>query len=272
MASKNLVVMPFGRKSLRSPWLTDTVERDFDVVLLCYHDMPGDPHVGHTGLTAFQLNDFKWWMIADLFERAAPDLLTRYDNFYFIDDDIETDKQAINFLFDCFERAPVRLAQPALTRDSFMSWKALRAQPLSGHRYVSSVELMCPLMKRDALQALLPIFKVTKSGWGVDLLWGQQMLDKFGPDQISVFDVVKVRHGRPVGKGELYDKLDTTAKAEEDFVRSTYGLAEFKIRQTGSLKNAFPARFMSWLVYQQRKFQQRRFQPRGLEPRYSEPV
>ena len=253
MAAKNLVLMPFGRKSLRSDWLTDTAGRDFDVVLLCYHDMPDDPLLTDPALTAYQLNDFKWWMIADLFERAAPGLLAQYDHFYFIDDDIETGKEDINVLFDCFARAPFGLAQPALTRDSFMSWKALRAQPLSGHRYVSTVELMCPLMKRDVLRALLPIFKVTKSGWGVDLLWGQQVLDKFGPDQIGVFDIVKVRHGRPVGKGELYDKLDTTAKTEEDFVRTTYGLEQFKIRQTASLKNTFPARIMSWLVYQQRK-------------------
>lgn len=250
---RNLLIMPFGRKSLRSAWLTDAAGRNFDVVLLCYHEMPDDPCVSHPALTSYQLNDFKWWMIADLFERAAPRLMAQYDQFYFIDDDIETDKQAINFLFDCFERSPFGLAQPALTSDSFMSWKALRAQALSGHRYVSTVELMCPLMKRDVLAALLPIFKLTKSGWGVDLLWGQQVLDKFGPDRIGVFDVVQVRHGRPVGKGELYDKLDTAAKTEEDFVRTTYKLEHFKIRQTGTLKNAFPARLLSWLAYRRRR-------------------
>jgi hypothetical protein len=250
--ARNLVVMPFGRKSLRSTWLTDTANRHFDVVLLCYHEQPHDPVATHPALTAYQLNDFKWWMIADLFNEAAPDLMARYDNFYFIDDDIETDKEAINFLFECFERSPFGLAQPALTHDSFMSWKALRRQALSGHRYVSTVELMCPLMKRSVLQALLPIFKLTKSGWGVDLLWGQQVLDKFGPDQIGVFDIVQVRHGRPVGKGELYEKLDTGAKAEEDFVRSTYKLEHFKIRQTGTWKNLFPMRLASWFSYRRR--------------------
>ncbi len=253
MKSKNLVVMPFGRKSLRSDWLTDTEGRDFDVVLMCYHDMPGDPHVNHPALKSYQLNDFKWWMIADLFERDAPELLAQYENFYFIDDDIETDKRAINYLFDCFERSPFRLAQPALTRDSFMSWKALRVKLLSGHRYVSTVELMCPLMTRDVVQALLPIFKLTKSGWGVDLLWGRQVDEKFGPNRIGVFDVVQVRHGRPVGKGELYDKLDTSARAELEFVRNQYGLQGVKIRQLLSWKNSFPARLMSWFAYQKQK-------------------
>ena len=249
MKSRNLVIMPFGRKSLRSDWLLDTVQRNFDVVLLCYHDMPGDPHVGHPSLTAYQLNDFKWWMIADLFERAAPELATRYEQFYFIDDDIETDKQSINYLFDCFARSPFVLAQPGLTRDSFMSWGVLRARPWSGHRFVTSVELMCPLMKRDALAALLPVFKLTKSGWGVDLLWGKQVLDQFGPDRIGVIDMVKVRHGRPVGKGELYDKLDTTARAEEDFIRSTYRLEDFQILHNGSPKNSYGARLASWFAY-----------------------
>ena len=251
--SKNLLVMPFGRKSLRSPWLFDSANRNFDVVLLCYHEMPDDPHVNHPALTSYQLNDFKWWMIANLFEHAAPGLAAQYEQFYFIDDDIETDKESINFLFDCFKRSPFVLAQPALTRDSYMSWKALRVQPLSGHRYVSTVELMCPLMTRAVLEALLPIFKLTKSGWGVDLLWGKQVLDKFGPDRIGVFDVVQVRHGRPVGKGELYDKLDTNAREEENFVRTTYNLQHFRICQTDTLKNAFPARLASWFAYRRQR-------------------
>jgi hypothetical protein len=255
MKSKNVVIMPFGRKSLRSDWLLDNAGRDFDVVLLCYHEMPGDPYLNHPALSWYQLNDFKWWMIADLFEQAAPALLAQYEQFYFIDDDIETDKEAINFLFDCFAHSPFVLAQPALTRDSYMSWKALRAQELSGHRFVSTVELMCPLMKRETVAALLPIFKLTKSGWGVDLLWGQQVLDRFGPNRIGVFDIVQVRHGRPVGKGELYDKLDTGAKEEEDFVRARYQLEKFRIRQTGTLKNAFPARLASWFAYRQRRRQ-----------------
>lgn len=249
MKSKNLLVMPFGRKSLRSSWLLDTAGRNFDVVLLCYHEMPGDPHLGHPALRAFQLNDFKWWMIAELFTRAAPELAQQYEQFYFIDDDIETDKQAINFLFDCFGRSPFVLAQPGLTRDSHMSWDVLRARPLSGHRYLTSVELMCPLMGRAALLALLPIFTLTKSGWGVDLLWGQQVLEQFGPDRIGVIDMVQVRHGRPVGKGELYDKLDTSAKAEEDYVRSTYRLEHFQIRLNGSPKNGNWARLASYLAY-----------------------
>jgi hypothetical protein len=149
------------------------------------------------------------------------------------------------------------LAQPALTRDSFMSWPALRVKELSGHRYVSTVELMCPLMKRETVAALLPIFKLTQSGWGVDLLWGQQVLDRFGPDRIGVFDIVQVRHGRPVGKGELYDKLETSARQEEDFVRARYQLEKFRIAQTGTLKNAFPARLASWFAYRLRRLQVR---------------
>lgn len=250
MKTKNLVIMPFGRKSLRSDWLTDTEGRDFDVVLLCYHDLPGDPHVSHPALTSYQLNDFKWWMIADLFQSAAPGLLAQYDQFYFIDDDIETDKNAINFLFECFARSPFRLAQPAVTRDSFLTWKALRVKRLSGHRYVNTVELMCPLMKRDVLEALMPEFKLTKSGWGIDLLWSRQMVEKFGPDKVGVFDIVRVKHGRPVGKGELYEKLDTAAQAEMDFVVAKYNLGDCKIEQTDHVKNRPAGKFGSWLTYQ----------------------
>jgi hypothetical protein len=245
MSITNLVVMPFGRDSLRSDWITNGAARNFDVVLLGYHTITDDDVLSSPGVTIFQYYDYKWWMIQDLFTQH-PGLLKKYTAFFFLDDDIEVTKEQINKLFDCFNYLPVQLAQPSLTADSYMSWRALRHKKMSGLRYVTTVELMCPMMRQPALEKLLPTFKLTKSGWGVDLLWGKKILNYFGNKQFAVLDIIQVRHGKPVGKGELYAKLDEPAKAEEDKIRSDNELLKFRIKEIRSWWNTLPGRLISY--------------------------
>lgn len=236
--------MPFGRKSRLSDWLTNTHQQRFDIILLCYHRADECPIPTGKNIAVFEYRSFKWWMVHDFFQ-DHPDILTRYDSFFFIDDDVEVTEADIGRLFLAFCALGLQLAQPSLTSDSFMSWKALRHQRLSGYRYVTTVELMCPMMKQEALRALLPTFKLTQSGWGVDLLWGKQIVERFGARQIAVIDWIQVRHGKPVGLGELYDKLQQPAKAEEDDLRKEYGIEHWRIRET----ERFPLNWIKALMH-----------------------
>ncbi|MCW5912272.1 MAG: DUF707 domain-containing protein [Cyclobacteriaceae bacterium] len=241
----NLVLMPFGTNSIRSKWITESLHRNFDVVLLGYHPVTDQNILVSPGVEVFHYYDYKWWMIQDFFNQH-PDYLKNYASFFFLDDDIEITKEQINNLFECFNYLPVQLAQPSLTPDSYMSWKALQHKRLSGLRYVTTVELMCPIMKRSVLEKLLPTFKLTKSGWGVDLLWGKQVPAYFGEKKIVVLDIIQVRHSKPVGKGELYGKLDQPAKTEEDAVRAVHDLFKFKIKEIRSWWNTLPGRLISY--------------------------
>lgn len=227
-----------------SDWFNESLDRSFDVILLCYHPMdqvaPPPP-----GVKMYQLLDYKWWMIYDFF-KLNEDVVDQYDSFFFLDDDIEISQQQIINLFSWFNASSMLLAQPSLTADSFMSWRVLKHRRCSGFRYVNTIELMCPMMKQQAVRFLLPTFKLTKSGWGVDLLWGKQILENFGKDKIAVFDFIQVRHGKPVGEGELYSKLDQSAKSEEDMVRTGYDLENFRISEVRSWSNTFVGRFISY--------------------------
>lgn len=241
---RNLVIMPYGKNSLVSSWFNQSSDRPFDVVLLCYHSIdqvvPPPP-----GVRIYEFLNYKWWMIYDFFQ-SDESVLKEYDSFFFLDDDIEISKQQIVNLFSWFNSGSLLLAQPALTSDSYMSWKVLRHRRCSGFRYVNTIELMCPLMKRQAVKFLLPTFKLTKSGWGVDLLWGKQIWENFGKNKIAVFDLIQVRHNKPVGKGELYSKLDQSAKSEEDIIRTQYGLENFCIREVKSWSNTLAGRLVSF--------------------------
>jgi hypothetical protein len=251
--------MPFGRKSRLSDWLLNTHAQPFDIILLCYHRTEECKLPSGKNIAVFEYLSFKWWMIHDFFQ-DHPEALSRYDSFFFIDDDIEITEPDLRRLFLVFRALPLQMAQPSLTRDSFMSWRALRHKPLSGYRLVTTVELMCPLMKREALQCLLPTFKLTQSGWGIDLLWGKQLRERFGPRQIAVIDRLQVRHGKPVGLGELYEKIQQPAKAEEDKLRDQFGIRHWRIRET----ERFPLNKIASFI---RYFQLRKFFSGADEPR-----
>lgn len=226
---KNLVVMPLGKDSIKSPWLLESKNRGFDVICLAYHD-PGDLSLDmqspHYRVVVFK--DFKWVMIRDLFH-AEPELLNQYEHFLFLDDDIEITGDDILNLFWFAQTNHLQLTQPVLTRDSFKSWKVLRRKLLSGIRYLSTVELMCPLMHRDAIVELLPTFALNRSGWGIDILWGERIRSRFGNRCIAVCDLIRARHTRPVGKGELYAKLGKSAFEERDEIFQQFKLKDNSI-------------------------------------------
>src|SRR5262245_55668487 len=123
----DLVIMPFGKGSRRSPWLTTSKHRPFDVLLLAFHDPADLPDLdlNSPSYRVIVLKDFKWVMIHELFTKQ-PDWLRQYEYFFFIDDDIEMEVEAIAALFHMARKHNLLMTQPVLSRDSFKSWKVLR--------------------------------------------------------------------------------------------------------------------------------------------------
>lgn len=254
---KNLVIMPFGRDSRRSPWLGDSSGRAFDVLLLAYHDpaeMP-DLDLRSPHYRVEVLGDFKWIMIQKLFA-LHPELCSSYEYFFFVDDDIEMESSGITDLFYLAKKYKLLMTQPVLSRDSFKSWKVLRRKWLSGIRYISSVELMCPMMHREAVQQLLPTFSLNRSGWGIDILWGERIRTQYGDRRIGVFDQVTARHMRPVGKGELYEKLGKPAHEERDEIFQKFQLKDSTIYELPLRENSLLERANSyWRIRKELKGQ-----------------
>lgn len=248
MKKKNLVIVPFGNNSIESSWVFDETNRNFDVVLLFYHSQIKNLRLlsANPPFSLFHLADFKWIMIHQFFERNVA-YLNDYDYFFFPDDDIEMDKGKIELLFQMMRHYSLHMTQPVLSQGSFKSWKILKQKWFSGIRYLSTVELMCPALSREAVTDLLPTFSLNKSGWGIDILWGELIRRKFGNKSIAVFDPIAAKHTKPVGKGELYTKLGKSAFDERDEIFKNYSITKTKIHLIPVAENNLIGRIKSYL-------------------------
>jgi hypothetical protein len=93
---------------------------------------------------------------------------------------------------------------------------------------------------------LLPTFALTKSGWGLDILWGEQIRAKYGEKSIAVIDAIIVDHIKPVGKGELYNKIDTPACRERDEIFEKFNIVIRKIYNLSVPENSLWNRIKSY--------------------------
>jgi hypothetical protein len=110
---------------------------------------------------------------------------------------------------------------------------------------------MCPMMTAEGIRQLLHTFKLTRSGYGIDLLWGELVRKEAGSKSIGVFDTQPVYHSKPVGKGELYKKVEESVFAERDRIFSDYGITDQKIHAMPVPENGWFQRWKSYRQYQQ---------------------
>jgi hypothetical protein len=196
--SRNLVIVRAGDDSLHEQWGA-SARRDFDLFVSYFGEHPGRYAEGCDFYE--QRRGPKWPCIGALL-REQPALLDAYDCIWFPDDDLAADTATVDRMFAFFHAHGVSLAQPALTRDSYCTWRTLRQQSGCQLRFARFVEVMAPLFSRDALRVCAPTFAESQSGWGLDWLW-PQLCEGAGLDRIAVIDATPVRHTRPCG-GELY--------------------------------------------------------------------
>lgn len=199
---KNLAILRAGDGSLHRRWIAaPPAERDFDLFISYYGKTEG---MHRTDAEYWEHRPGpKWSCIAELLAEH-PELIDRYQAFWFPDDDLDADTDTLNRMFALFHGLRLKLAQPALTRDSYFSWPQLLQRPGFVLRQLAYVEVMAPLFTRDSLRTCLPSFQRSRSGWGLDWLW-PQALGGSRDGRIAVLDATPVKHTRPVGGGgDLY--------------------------------------------------------------------
>lgn len=136
----------------------------------------------------------KWAGLYDFF-RQNPDLLHAYDYFWFPDDDIETIAGiASAFLSLCAEEG-FELAQPALTPDSYFAYRETIVNPRFRFRRTNFVELMMPLMRREFLLRVLPLFDGRHAALGIDWVWQEAAVRPL--ENVAVVDAYPMSHTRP---------------------------------------------------------------------------
>ena len=137
----------------------------------------------------------KWDGIYSFFTDNAH-LLTAYDYFWLVDDDIETTQKQVEALFMYVHSHNFELAQPALTLDSYYSHRLTLRCPGFSHRHTNLIEIMAPILSRRVLEHVMPLFATTRSGFGIDWYWQQTV--ECPEHAIAIIDAQPVGHRRPL--------------------------------------------------------------------------
>ncbi|NAZ81460.1 hypothetical protein GTR02_06480 [Kineococcus sp. R8] len=212
-----LVVARVGDGSLHPTWTQG--ERTFDLVVDYYGDTPG--RWDGTAEHVVENKGSKWVGLHTLLTRE-PGLLDGYEAVWFPDDDLATDAATISEMFALHTHLGLGLSQPSLTTDSYFTHLMTLTHPGFSVRWTTFVEVMAPLFSRAALDACLPTFAESRSGYGLDLVW-QGILPGLGLES-AVMDCLAVRHTRPLGSGSLYDGMTEPPHREGARVARAHGM------------------------------------------------
>jgi hypothetical protein len=217
---RNLVVLRAGEGSLHPHWRGDLPEtaRNWDLCISYYGQNPADA-AGEFEYLTHQPAQRKFQAIFDLFFPDSP--LWAYDQIWIPDDDIMTSWNDINSFFHVTRKYGLDLAQPSLQQrpDCFITHGITAQQPRSLLRYVSFIEIMCPLFSKRALQICRGTFRDSWSGFGLDHLW-PSLLGK-PRARMAIVDSIGVIHTRPLGKNYNVSQ----AMAEERALLDAYQIA-----------------------------------------------
>lgn len=203
MERKNILISPVGKKALEisEGWSSD--ERNYDIMLIYYDKEGYEDFIGVSDYLILK-RGFKYPLLHQIFIENV-DLLSKYDYFFFPDDDVRMTSEDINKLFFFSKIQEISVCQPSLYPKNF-TWPITQHNPNTIFRYVSMVEIMCPLFSRDALQKCLPSFVESNSGWGLEVAWYRLLGSK--EYMFIIFDLVIATHeGVRGGESKLYDSL-----------------------------------------------------------------
>lgn len=196
---RNLVISPVGDRSCHGSWVAGPDSPNFDLMLIYFGD---DSAYDFTGAEfCYRRKGFKFQLL-DWAYSEMRSVIDRYDRIWCPDDDIRSNTRNINRLFEVFEAERLELAQPAIAQGD-VSYRGLQQVPRLSLRYSPFVEVMCPIMTRQAFVRVSRLFLQSQSGWGIDWVWSKW----FSPDEMAIIDEVGVHHTGVLTQGDLYQKL-----------------------------------------------------------------
>jgi len=209
---KNLIITTLGECNHYNVWAGERPNYDLHCI-----DYRINPTFKYQGIAMSLLNN--------------PYLL-EYDYYWMPDEDIWVKSDMLNIFFQKMSDYSLWMGQPSvlMSEDSFPSWKCFVHQCNNIELiYTNFIEIMCPCFSKEALKECLPTFCKSKSGWGLDLVWGKIGTDK----RMGIINSVVVKHTRPVGGGDLYKELGKKGirpSSERKKLMKEYGVKSIDIK------------------------------------------
>jgi hypothetical protein len=190
---KNLIIAPAGDNSLFIDWLGEN--QSFDVCTIYFGDSDEIFNEYKKNSKFCIKNKGQKWHLIYSFIKENINNISQYDFFWFPDDDLKTNVNDINTIFEISKKYDLELCQPSMT--GHVSYQIERKVENSLLRFTSFVEIICPMMSKNTCFNLLETFIINESGWGLDYLWPKLL--GYSQDKIAIIDKVEVEHTRPVG-------------------------------------------------------------------------
>lgn len=194
---RSLYASPVGEKG--KYLLGKIIERfgveKFDYLIFAYDDVILDEDI-FTPCRIIREKGLRWHFLK---KYLTPEICNRYDYIFVWPDDIDIiDFNPCKFLKIVRENN-LQLTQPALTHDSYFTWEiTLRNEKYALGRYVDFVEIMVPVLTRQAWECFWNMIESDKNYWG----WGYDFFARSvcGYKNMGIIDCMPVRHLRPVGE------------------------------------------------------------------------
>jgi len=266
--SRHLVFTSAGDRGNLRAWLQG--RRDFDLWVVYYGEHPGglrelaDFHLQRKGSKFQNLHYcYQHWREA----------LERYEAVMVMDDDIMIDASGITRLFELRRELDLWALQPAFRWCGKVSWDITAVHSTAKLRYTNFVEMACPLIRRDKLDAFMAVYDPELVGYGVD--WW--FLHTLGPElanHVAIVDEVTCINPYDRDKGGVreIDRLQSHEKRKEvwERMKARHGLdeqgrthVEFgRIRRSPMGAAASLLRYFPDWAYLQAKHVARRLVPR----------
>ena len=222
-AKPNLVAVRAGSKSLHPGWLERSYEdRSFDLIISYFNEDAFTAHAPQDGVQAILIKGGKWDGLYQTFE-AFPDY-EDYTRIWLPDDDIATTGADIDAMFAAAQTHDLAVCQPALTHDSYYSHFMFLACPGFRLRYTNHIEIMIPCLTGALFAQVLPLFKDTMSGYGLDYIWCR--LPGAGHGKAAILDEIAMHHTRPIGsqlRGAIRGAKGERSEDEEARLAARFG-------------------------------------------------
>ena len=229
MSRRNLLVLRAGDRSLHPGWLAlESANRNWDLHISYFGNRPDPFGALPGGVSLSREKGPKYLGLADCFERH-PHFLEHYDWIGCPDDDLEVAMGSWSQIFDIAAESGASIAQPSLDARSYFGHSVTLQRRHYRYRRTNFVEVMCPVFTRETLRDLLPLFRESKSSWGVDYVWSHLIAS--AGQRLVIIDAAALLHTREIGKGTQYNNgSDLSPHLERDEMLRKYGVEDVRRR------------------------------------------
>lgn len=213
--TKNLVFAAVGDNSCHKKWTLEN--QDFDLALVYYGDSDevANTYSKQSKYFFYEKTKSKLSFLQKLILERS-DIFSSYDYVWAPDDDISISTAEINKIFFIAKEKDLWICQPALTGNITMPFLKQTSGP--DIRYVSFVEQMAPLFKKDVLFYLANTFDSTESLWGIEHVWNALL--KCPKDKLAVINSIAMNHTKVVGSE--YSRFKIHPLKEIDILKNIY--------------------------------------------------